>query len=258
MNKRVVVVGDLHCGHVGGLTPPGWHFTKKRDKKLNELHVEQWKQFKSLAKKVRNFDGELIVVCNGDAIDGSSTKAIREAITSDRSSQIDMAQICLQQLAGDTYRFVEGTPFHTGKEESWEAELADKFDSDIKPERFLTVNGVTFYFRHKIGRSGIPHGRHTPVAKEHMLKELDTARGAAPSADIMCYSHVHYHVGTFGPGWISMTLPALQTISNYGGRECSGQIDWGLTYFDINTNGSFSWEADIRQITAAKKTAEVL
>jgi len=32
--KKVLVIGDLHCGSLVGLTPPSWFISEKRNKKI--------------------------------------------------------------------------------------------------------------------------------------------------------------------------------------------------------------------------------
>lgn len=253
MRKRIIVVGDLHCGHVGGLTPPGWRVSAKESPALHDMQVETWKLYRGMVRRHGKFDGKTTIVCNGDAIDGN--RNLSELVTADRISQVDMAERCLALWNADNYVFVEGTPYHTGKAENWESVLADRFDADIKPRRYLDVNGRMFFFRHKVGRSTIPYARHTSPAREKTLLELAAGRKDAPEASVFCFSHVHYHTYAGGPGWLVMTLPALQTVSDYGAREFSGQVDWGITVFDVENDGSYTWFTDIRQVESVKEEA---
>jgi len=256
INKRVIVLGDLHCGHEGGLTPPGWWIRDERSPLLKALQKETWAEYRALVRKYKDFDGETIVVCNGDAIDGD--KHVDEHTTSDRNDQVLMAQKCIQIWDADTYRFIQGTPFHTGKAECFEVQLASKFDTVVCPKSYFDVNGRVMAFRHKIGRSSIPYLRHTSAAREAMMNELDAARGDAPRATIFCFNHVHYHTFEGTNDWLAMTLPALQTVSGYGARECTGKVDWGITVFDVAPDGSYSWSTDIKVIQGAIPQAEVL
>jgi len=253
MKKRLIVIGDLHCGHRGGLTPPAWQISGGKSPKINALQSEMWKKYRELVRKYKAFDGKLMLVCNGDAIDGDVARG--ELTESDLLQQVKMAQTCIDVWGAKEHFFMEGTPFHTGKVVRFEEVLADKYDEELLEEEFLTINGHVFYFRHKVGRSGLPHGRHTAPAKESMLNRLEYERGQCPKANTLCFSHVHYHTFCGYPGTTAMTLPALQTISNYGGRECSGQIDWGITVFDVDNSGSCSWVADTQIIEGTKKVA---
>ena len=251
MLKRFIVLGDLHCGHAGGLTPPGWQMKEERSPYFAAIESEMWRKYRALVRKyTKGFKGKLIVVCNGDAIDGNHN--IGECITTDRSEQVDMAVKCLQPWNASQYIFTYGTPFHTGKEEDWERELANKFEGDIAPFQYVDVDGLTFFFRHKIGRSGVPYGRNTAVAKVKVWNELMAANAEVPRADILCFSHVHYHSYCGGADWMGMTLPALQTVSSYGGRECDGPVDWGITCFDVNKGVLQSWCSDITTINTTK------
>ena len=254
MVKRIIALGDLHCGHVGGLTPPGWQIDSERNPFYAALEAEMWKKYRALVRKyTKNFDGKLIVVCNGDAIDGN--RNIGESITSDRSEQVDMAIKCLQIWDADQYIFTQGTPYHTGKEENWERELAERMEGEIAPVHYLDIDGLIFYFRHKVGRSGVPYGRNTAVAKAKVWNELMSMNEDVPKAHIMCFSHVHYHTYCGGNGWLGMTLPALQTVSAYGARECDGPVDWGISYFDVDKGKLINWDADIIEIASTKAEA---
>jgi hypothetical protein len=249
--KRIIALGDLHCGHVGGLTPPGWQTREDRNESLYKLQSEMWRKYRALILKyTKNYDGKLIVVCNGDAIDGN--RNIGECITSDRSEQVDMATKCLQPWNADQYVFTTGTPFHIGKEENWESILAERFNSTVSGENYLDADGCVFYFRHKIGRSGVPYGKNTALAKKKIWNKLRSIDGEVPNADILCFSHVHYHTYCGESSWMAMTLPALQTVSDYGQRECDGKVDWGITTFDLNNGKLEAWGTDVVRIKNAE------
>ena len=256
MNKRIVALSDMHCGHKGGLTPAGWEIPIERDEDAYKLETSMWKEYRRMVREIKKFDGKLIVVCNGDAVDGS--KEPWQLITGDRFDQVTMAQRCLQIWDADEYVFIQGTPYHTGKGDPWERDLAERFDTNLNDEIFMDINGKVFYFRHKIGGSGIPHGRHTQPAKQHFMNELDAIRGAAPRADVQCFGHVHYHTGAYGPDWESMSLPALQTVSSYGVRECGGRVDWGVVYFDVDKKGNHTVHRDIILLNILKKQPVVM
>ena len=239
MKKRVIALGDLHCGHMGGLTPPGWQADKERLPAIRQHQQNVWGKYAKLARQyTKGYDGKIIVVCNGDAIDG--TRNVGECLTNDRTEQVAMAAACLSKWGADEYFFTGGTPVHTGKEEHWEKVLASRFDAALHPALHLDVNGRLFYFRHKVGRSSVFHGRHTAPAKVRLWQELGAERD---KASIICLSHVHYHTVAGGPDGLAMTLPALQTFTDYGTRECDGHVDWGIVVFDVDERGEYDWKA---------------
>jgi len=260
---RLIGLGDLHCGSHGGLTPPGWQVSHSRYPLAHALQQESWEKYDGLVRlrgAGRPEGFKLVVVCNGDALDGPKNPG--ECVTPDRFEQCRMAAECLSMWGADEYYFTFGTPFHTGKEEPWEKILArsgcDQAGSDkemeswpggdIAPTQFIDIGGKIFFFRHKVGRGSVPHTRHTAQSRAQLWNQINKARGREPHADVLCFSHTHYHAGAFGRDWLAMTLPALQTTSSFGARECDGEVDWGIAYFDIVDGQLMEWGADILEI----------
>lgn len=245
---RVIGLGDTHCGAFGGLTPPAWIVKKERAPETNELQREMWNHYTRLVRTRSRVPagGRLVVVCNGDAVDGPKNPS--ECITPDRLEQCRMAKACLTPWGAEKYLFTYGTPFHTGKEEPWEKHLADSIGGEIKSLQYLDAEGLILSFRHKLSRSAVPYGRHTAPARAHLWNQLNRLRGREPHVNILCFSHVHYHIGSFGKNWMAMTLPALQTTSGFGARECDGEVDWGIVYFDIEAGRIVEWGADIVEL----------
>ena len=260
--KRGIVIADPHCGHLAGLTPPSWQskeHTKSKTKrnKWVVLQSEMWKHYKYLLKKFGPFDFGLSM---GDLVDGAGHRSGGvELITSDREEQADMAvavhdQVRLHANKGFSWVGVYGTAYHSGTEEDWENIVADRAGfKKIGSHEWIDVNGCIIDCKHHVGGSTIPHGRHTAVAKERLWSVLWAERALTPKANVILRAHVHYHAYCGGPGWVAMTLPALQGMgSKFGARRCSGLVDWGLTVFDIATDGSFDWHSETVQIEAQR------
>lgn len=255
-NKRVVILSDIHAGHVAGLTHPSWWgCSGTLAQKTEKLRQACWEWYLKECKKLGKVD---LCIVNGDAIDGrGEASGSRELISVDRMDQCDIAVAAIQQVRAKKYAMSFGTPYHTGKAEDFERRIAEKLDAHIADQLWLDVNGVMFDCKHKVGGSGIPHGRHTAVAKERMWNMLwnDMDEGQ-PRADIFIRSHVHYHGYCGGAGWLGMTTPALQAAATvYGGRQCSGTVDFGFIVFDINTKGQYTWQAKLAKLKAQQAQA---
>jgi len=269
MKKRGIVVSDLHCGHACGLTPPAWQTkevngTTTKHNKWARLQRQLWDHYKRMIDELGPFHFGLYV---GDGIDGTGRKSGgTELITTDREEQSDMAIECLNAVLLNARRGFEwvgvyGTGYHTGNDEDWENRIAERAGfKKIGAHEWVDVNGCVFDLKHKIGSSTIPHGRHTATAKERMWNILWNHEDALqPDANVFLRGHVHYHAFCGGPGWVAMTLPALQGMgTKYGARQCTGLVDWGVTVFDVADDGAFDWHAETVKIESQKAKAVVL
>ena len=70
--QRVVAIGDLHCGHATGLTPPGWIANTKGREKIAEVQLRMWDHFSAAIEQLGKID---VCICNGEAIDGKGKRS---------------------------------------------------------------------------------------------------------------------------------------------------------------------------------------
>ena len=250
--KRVLVISDFHSGHVLGLTHPGYDFTTGHKTMTAHYQVRRtiWDWYKDKVQRLKPD----IVIFNGDAIEGKGEKSGgTELLTLDRDEQCEMAIAGLQAIPRRPKLFMSyGTGYHTGNMEDWEDIIAREMKAEkIGSEDTIDVNGLLINYRHHIGRSGIPHGRHTAIAKEKLWNLLWAERGEYPKADVIIRSHVHYYDGAFGADWVGFTTPALQGYgSKYGARRVTGTVDVGLVYLDVWAKDNFTWKAKILKFPA--------
>ncbi len=246
--KRVLVISDEHTGHDLGLTHPSDDF----DDGTTHYQVRRtiWDWYCPLVKKLKPH----IVINNGDCIDGKGKKSGgTEQLTADRMKQCKMSVKTLSVIPGKPKFFMSyGTGYHTGDDEDFEDIIAREMKAEkIGAEDTIDVNGLLINYRHHVGSSGIPHGRHTAVAKEKLWNNIWSERGEYPKADVILRSHVHYHNFCGGPGWLAMTTPALQGYgSKYGARRCTGAVDVGMVHFDIRGKDDWTWESHILRFPA--------
>ncbi len=241
--KRVLTVSDFHCGSDVGLTPPPWHQT--------ELGGELWEAFEEMIEPIRPID---ILVGNGDLIDGKAFKrGGTDLITAYRVEQVEMAVEVINFIDAEENYFTYGTPYHTGKDEDFEAIVASNVGGTIEGQLWLEVYGVMFDVKHFVPGSSVPYGRHTSVARDRLWNLLWADIEQQPRSDILIRSHVHYHSYCGGSNWVAMTTPALQGLGcKWGSRIPSGTVDFGITWFDVYDDGSFSWDTNIILIQSQK------
>lgn len=256
--KRVLVVSDFHCGHQVGLTPPSWH-DKPSDtaeparKKLANFRQNIYSMYHEMVRSLKPID---ILIVNADCIDGRGEKSGQtELLTSNRDKQCDMASELIKFVGAKKIVMTYGTPYHTGTLEDFEDKIAKEVGAEkIGGHEWVEVNGLVFDIKHKVGSSSVPHGRMTPIAKEHLWNLLWAEREESPKSNIIIRSHVHYHNYCGGDNWLALTTPALQGPgSKYGTRQCSGTVDFGLVHFDVNPSGSYEWQAHIKKILDRKE-----
>lgn len=246
--RRVVFTADKHCGHRAGLTPPDWwQPTRGRFAKWGKIQRELWHEYERLIEEVGPVD---LVVDVGDLIDGRGEKSgSTELITADRMSQCEMAIATLEAWKSPMYIIVRGTPYHTGELEDFEDEIAKAVNGQIADHAFLDVEGVIIDVKHSVGRSSVPHGRGTALAREWLWNVLAAEREEQPRADVIVRAHVHYHIAIAGADWMAMILPGLQAAATKLGRRMSGTVDWGIVTLDAK-EGKYTWESHIVKLKA--------
>lgn len=248
---RVVVISDLHCGSRSGLTPSEWQY-KDTDElgKLAAFQRESWDWYCAKMAELQPIDR---LVMNGDGIDGKgSRQGGTDQQYSDRNTQVRIAARVIEEAHAKRIVIIKGTPYHVSEEgEDFEEQLAALVRADkCGAHEWIEAHGTILDFKHKIGTSQIPHGRHTALARARLWNLLWSERQLQPRAQIVVRSHVHYHVFDGGAGWLAMTTPGLQGWTKYGGLEMEGTIDYGLVSFDID-EGGWSWKTHLVQFPSA-------
>lgn len=254
--KRVLVINDLHAGHRVGLTHPDFDATPSSPGYNRDLYNIRRRCWRFYAEKVDALKPIHLLIVNGDCIDGKGKKSGgTELITADRTEQITMATEAIKYVEAANIVMSYGTPYHTGKLEDWEKEIAEKVKAiKISGQDWVDVNGLVFDYRHFIGSSQIPHGRYTAIAREKLWNTLWNEHDEYPKADVIIRSHVHYHAYCGGYGWLGMTTPALQFYgTKFGARKVSGTVDFGMVSFDVVDKDNFSWESHIWKPRMSKR-----
>ena len=245
-NKRMLIISDLHCGHEFGLTPPDWWSREDTDvrhlAKAGKFQRALWKFYADAIAHLQPID---LLIVNGDAIEGKSERSGGiELITADRNEQVQMAKAAIDLVKAKKVRILYGTRYHTGKEEDFEAQLANIIIGDVEVEGhcFLDINGCHVDIKHKVTGSTIPHGRMTAIARARMWNVIwSSEHERQPKADVLVRSHVHYFQYCGGESWLGVITPGLCYNSHFGVRECEGLVDVGVVYFDFDEKGEYDW-----------------
>jgi hypothetical protein len=242
--KRILVMSDLHCGHLVGLTPPQWQTespeseSRTKRAKFAPIQREAWQWY---AKNVAAGGPYDLVVVNGDAIDGRGDRSGgTEQITTDRQEQVDMACFAIRQALVGNPKLVMtyGTAYHTGDIEDWENDIARELKAEkIGAHEWVEIGGVVFDFKHHVSSSQLPHGRHTPLTREAIGNLIWSDQECVPRANVLVRSHVHYFAAAMDSiePHLRLTTPALQAMgTRFGSRRCGGWVDFGFIVFETN------------------------
>jgi hypothetical protein len=135
----IAVVSDLHCGGTTALCPPqvalddGGHYTHS---KAQRWLWDGWHRYwESVEKQRDKLKADLIVVCNGDAVDGNhhgTTQILSGNPTAQAAvlNEVLRAPLALEPTA---LLFVRGTEAHVGPSAAFEERVAVGLKKDGRP-----------------------------------------------------------------------------------------------------------------------------
>lgn len=250
---RVALIADMHCGHVAGLTPPGWQLrptepdgamSGKREKWV-ALERALWARYRALVAKIGPVD-LLIVV--GDCIDGRGPKTGgTELITTDRNQQVEMAVRCIEEWRAGKIVMVYGTDYHVGEYENYEDAIHDKIKADkIGAHEWVDVRGLVLDVKHHVSSSSVPHTQGTAISRDALWNAIWAARQEQPQADMIVRAHIHSYFRFETALWSGLTMPALQGMGcRFGQRRCSRTVDWGLVWMDVRGKHDYDFHPEI-------------
>ena len=224
--KRILCMGDLHCGNLLGLTPPEWQ--QERVPTAKPL----WDWYVKTTEEIGPVD---VQVLNGDLVDGEGKKETIGLITTDVDEQAEIAIRCIEVVAAEKRMLTFGTPFHTAGVSSYERRVADGLNAPIFETLMLEAEGVRFNIRHTGGRSDIPYGQGTQLYKEVVRDMLHACIEEYKAADVVVRSHVHYYLHMESAQKHAVSLPCfLVPDSVYARTLRTMYYDLGLVLVEVD------------------------
>lgn len=222
--KRVLILSDLHCGHILGLTHPEYfnHF--------REIQAAGWSFFTKNIKALGHID---LCIINGDTVDGEGKKDSRQHITTDSSLQQKIAIRCLSEVKAERFVFLRGTPYHVTTDMELEDGIADYFNAEIHDSRKIDVNGCVIHARHTAGKGGTAYGSATSLQRSAVVQMLNDVECEEVKADIFIRSHIHEYNLIERELYTAITTPCLQFKGTSYGRQCTGFYSFGFIWLDI-------------------------
>jgi len=244
LDKKVLVISDMHCGHRTGLTPPKYQALYP-DKKFVKLEKNLWKEFTRMVDKQKPVD---ILIVNGDSIDGKGPRSGgTELITTDRNVQCDMAAEVINYIDAKKKFLLVGTGYHTGQKEDWERQVADKVGAEVfEDHAWFDINGIIFDVKHHIGNTSVPYSQGTQISKDRLWNLLWAEYDEQPKSNVIIRSHIHRFFYCGEDSWLGVITPALQGAgTKFGARKRSNTVHFGIVFFNVGEDGSMSWGWDI-------------
>ena len=254
----IVPISDLHSGGTTALFPKRfWQFehgnhTPTKEQKDMFTH---WSKCADEISKVRK-DKKLIVVHNGDAIDGVHHNSL-EIVTRLKNEQIeihvDLMDYFIQKVGGvDELYYTIGTEVHTNDSENLignDLGAVKNGDNSAFDELKLTINGRNIWFTHHGPSTGKGANRGNTLRNWLKNTFYDQIAEGEKLPDFVVSSHTHdpdwndyigrvdgrYHKvhGLITPSWQQKTRYAL-------GRVPLKKNKIGLQYFIITKEGFIS------------------
>jgi len=229
--KKMLIVGDLHCGHLDSITPPQY-WNKYTSKMVKDL----WYWYKKSLNKVGEVD---LAYLGGDLIDGAGAKSgSTELISADLIEQTKIAIECINQIKTKRYKAVRGTNYHTSDQHSqMEDVIMSEFGGDILDIQEFTLDGIAIQGRHHCGSSSIPYSISGPLFKEAYLNNVEKNR------DLYIRSHTHKFCQLNNGIFQALTSPCLQLSSAFGRKRCLGNnISIGMVLITVDKGRIMSIE----------------
>jgi hypothetical protein len=169
-----------------------------------------------------------------------------------------MAEECITMWDSPQILMTYGSGYHVSSgAEDFEYNIAHKVKAKIGGRLNFEIEGVEFDMRHKVGGSGIPHGRATPLLREMMWDLIKDAMDGAGDKKlrVVVRSHVHYHIWIEQPGRVMFTTPCLQlSRGRYGSRECVGETHWGAIRLTVDKGQIIHKEVEICKLISNRPT----
>ena len=212
--KRILLLTDMHCGSVVGLTPPSYqtghveypetaeHFKRN---KWSRLQAECWDWYIKHLNLIGPVHKTFVL---GDCLDGDGKRSGgTELLTTDRKQQTAMAIECLSHVKTDRWLFVYGTPYHTGAAEDFETDISLHYNAKIGGHEWEEVNGVVFDLKHKQSNCKNPA---TSLFNEIVDNREWAVLKEQPKADVLIRAHTHRFCVMEQEDCMGISLPSLQ------------------------------------------------
>lgn len=219
MQKKILVLNDLHVGSSYGLLPPDFMDTMGNIHTQNTGQRYLWERFTATMKRIQPQKIDAVVL-NGDILDGLQPKSRGVPLTLHRLP--DQREACIKVLEevkntfpNAEFFWISGTPYHELEDEV--AQVAYKLigsPQTIRRTLKLKVGNAVIQFHHETSfTSAITKGGS--LEKELINGWLSEAMNDWAIAHCEVRAHCHYFCYVGRKDRLAIVCPAWQLQTDY-------------------------------------------
>jgi len=248
MSKKILVVGDLHCGSNVGLMKEGFEINAENDElnytvKLNKVQEALYGHWTDMLDEVGKVD---YVFCMGDLVEGKSYKDQSTGlVTPDMGLQEEIATDLLRQIRCRRFAGISGSRYHTNSNpnsdknilQNLAREYHEKFEFDT--DMVQDINGIRFHLRHKTSFARRPCLRESALGRD--AQEYFTEGKTLGKIDVGIRAHTHYFQALdYRPYLLMAICPAYKWSDFYIRAQSVSTPDIGYLEFNVS-NGDYEF-----------------
>ncbi len=260
---RFVPISDTHCGGTTALFP-NYTMTFKHGEKdaisvpQNPTQKKLYDHFMKCAVNIKAGGQRLVIVVNGDAIEGHHHGTI-QVVSTNPQHHVEIFNEVFENFLtkcgfsvkrGDELHFISGTESHTGWVERDIAAYFSPYGATFQDELDGVWNGKRVWFTHHGANPG--GGASEGDAYRNWLKRIwfDCDKEGRAKPDIVISSHYHKSLyQTYVRDWHTihgMVTPSFQKKTRFGLRAAPFEKnDIGISPFVITGGGLINFEKPI-------------
>ena len=219
MQRKILVLNDLHVGSSYGLLPPDFTDTMGNVHTQNLGQQYLWERFTATMRRLQPQKIDAIVI-NGDLIDGMQPKSKGAPLTLHRiEDQREAAHKVLEEvrntLPAATWYFVEGTPYHEVGEQVAQVALSLLgTPQEIRRTLTLRVGKAILRFHHETSFSG-GFAKAGSLEKELVTSWLSEAMQDWEKVHCEVRAHCHYFCYVGRKDRLAIIAPCWQLQTDF-------------------------------------------
>lgn len=184
------------------------------------------------------------IIINGDICDGPARKNIGSSVVSSNLEWQKQAAIAILDTLPQRCPkyFTAGTDYHSVGESGMPMEclIAHEMGQEYGDDLLIEECGIRIHASHNISVSSSAWMyRTTPVARDLMLMELNSASDRYGPVDLLVRSHAHYYTAVSFPHSLGLITPCWQNRTPFAVKKniiSPPDIGWLTITIDDNDN----------------------